>query len=241
MKSVDSIDATCNIAILLYFLNLSYIYNTAKIKIMKKISLLLAAISITLVISAQGNSQGKDKDKQKDKTEQPGKDKEKGKENDKEKNKEKEEKEKKVAADHDKKVWDGTFEKETDGPQPSKNQPTQVTAAFKKDYPNATNVSWSKFRGDWTATFRNGASTSTAVYHANGERKDTRTPVTRNEMPRKVVDSIFKRRPTAKLDDVVKVEGAKGAKEIYRVKDIIEGKPQYVYYNAEGLPVKYDY
>lgn len=212
---------------------------------MKKISLLLAAISITLVISAQGNSQGKDKDKQKDKTEQAGKakgkDKEENKENDKEKNKEKEEKEKKDAADHDKKVWEGTFEKEADGPKPSNNQPTQVTGAFKKDYPNATNVSWSKFRGDWTATFRNGTSTSTAVYHANGERKDTRTPVTRKEMPNKVVDSILKKRPTAKLDDVVKVEGAKGAKEIYRVKDVIDGKPQHVYYNADGLPVKYDY
>ena len=217
MRSEGSIVVICNID-RSRILNLGYIYTNAKIKIMKKISLLLTAISITFIICGQGNSQGKDKDKQKDKTEQASKDKEKdkGKEenkgNNKEKNKEKEDKEKKDVADHEKKVWDGTYAKEGDGPKPSKNQPTQVTSSFQKDYPNATNVSWSKYRGDWTATFRNGASTSTAVYHANGERKDTRTPITRNEMPKKVVDSIFKKRPTAKLDDVVKVEGAKGAK-----------------------------
>lgn len=214
---------------------------------MKKITLLLTAISLTFIISAQGNTQGKDKDKQKDKTEQTGKDKEKDKSkevnkgNGKENDKEKGDKEKREIADHEKRVWEGTYAKESDGPTPSKNQPTQVTGAFQKDYPNATNVSWSKYRGDWTATFRNGASTSTALYHANGERKDTRTPITRNEMPKKVVDSIFKKRPTAKLEDVVKVEGAKGSKEVYRVKDTIEGKSQYVYYNADGLPVKYDY
>jgi hypothetical protein len=36
---------------------------------------------------------------------------------------------------------------------------------------------------------------STALYHANGERRDTRTPITRNEMPRNVLDAIFKRSP----------------------------------------------
>lgn len=245
MRSEDSTGVICNTGRLFHVLE--YLITMKKIKTMKKISLLLTAISITLIISAQGNSQGKDKDKQKDKTEQAGKDKEKGKGkeenkgNSKEKNKEKEDKEKKDVADHEKKVWEGTYAKEGDGPKPSKNQPTQVTGAFQKDYPNATNVSWSKYRGNWTATFGNGPYKSTAVYHANGERKDTRTPITRDKMPKHIQESILKEKPDTKLDDVVKIETPKGAKEIYRVKDMKDGKPEFKYYDADGKPVKYDY
>ena len=206
---------------------------------MKRISLMLLGIGISLIISAQGNSQGKDKDKQKDKTEQT--DKDKGKDKSKEKNKESEDKEKKEVAAHEKKVWEGTYAKEGDGPKPSKNQPTQVTSAFQKDYPNAANVTWSKYRGDWTATFGNGLAKSTAVYHANGERKDTRTPITKDKMPKHVQESILKDKPDSKLDDIVKIEAPKGAKEIYRIKETKGGKPEYKYYDADGKPVKYDY
>ncbi len=138
-------------------------------------------------------------------------------------------------------MWDGAYAKESDAPKPAKNQPANVQSSFQKDYPNAGSVSWSKYRGDWTATFRNGAWMSTAVYHANGDRKDTRTPITRNEIPKKVLDSIFRKRPGMKLEDAIKVEAPKGAKEIYRVKDIIEGKTQYIFYNSDGSIVKYDY
>src|SRR5215218_5210105 len=71
-------------------------------------------------------------------------------------------------------VLDG---KKGGGSKSSKNQPTKARQAFAAVYPNATNVSWSKYRGDWTATFNNGVSRSVAVYHANGQRKDTRTVI----------------------------------------------------------------
>ena len=70
---------------------------------------------------------------------------------------------------HDKAVLDGT---KGGGSKPSKNQPAKVRQAFASDYPGATNVGWSKYRGDWIATFSNNGITSTAVYHANGQRKD---------------------------------------------------------------------
>ena len=235
-RSADNIAGICKYN---HVLNLGYIYNKAKIKTMKRISLLVMAISSSLIVFAQGNSQGKDKNKQKDKTEQAGKDK--SKQDHKDSDKEKEDKNIKEVADHEKKVWEGTYAKEGDGPMPSKNQPAQVTGAFQKDYPNATNVSWSKYRGDWTATFGNGLNKSTAVYHANGERKDTRTPIARDKMPKHVQESILKQKPDSKLDDVVKIEMPKGSKEIYRIKDIKEGKPEYKYYDADGKPVKYDY
>ena len=65
-------------------------------------------------------------------------------------------------------VWGGT----SGTGKPSKNQPAKVSQAFAADYPGAGNVSWSKYRGDWTATFNNNGITSTAVYHANGQRKE---------------------------------------------------------------------
>lgn len=196
---------------------------------MKKILLLLTSFVIALIVTGQGNSQGKNKQKDKGKAEQSGK------------SKEPDEKEKKDRAEHEKKVWDGTYSKEGDGPKPSKNQPAKVRSSFQRDYPNASGVSWSKYRGDWTATFRNGAWMSTAVYHANGERRDTRTPITRNEMPRIVLDSIFKRRPDTRLEEVIKVQVPNVVKDIFRIKDIIQGKPTYLYYNSDGVPVKYDY
>jgi uncharacterized protein YxeA len=196
---------------------------------MKKILLIVTAFVFSLAVLAQGNSQGKGKDKQKGKPEQVGS------------NKEKEEKDRKDKSDHEKKVWDGTYTKEGDGPKPSKNQPAKVRSSFQRDYPNASGISWSKYRGDWTATFRNGAWMSTAVYHANGERRDTRTSVTKNEMPRIVLDSIFKKRPDTRLEDVIKVQVPNVVKDIFRIKDIIQGKPSYFYYNSDGVAVKYDY
>ena len=153
----------------------------------------------------------------------------------------KEEKEKIEKDEHNKKVWEGTSGKRGKGPKSSKNQPAKVRAAFQSDYPYATNVSWSKYRGDWIATFGNGLVMSTAVYHANGERRDTRTPIKRNEVPRNVLDSIFKRGSSTRLDDIIKIEPPGVTKNIFRIKDIILGNPEYFYYDSDGWLVKYNY
>jgi hypothetical protein len=79
------------------------------------------------------------------------------------------------------------------------------------------------------------------VYHANGERRDTRTPVTRNEMPRNVFESIYKSHPATSLEDIIKIEVPNAAKDIFRIKDILGGKPSYFYYNSDGQLVKYNY
>ena len=55
----------------------------------------------------------------------------------------------------------------------SKNTPRKVGDAFRNDFPNATNVRWTKDRGTWTATFGGGGlfgGTNTATYKANGQR-----------------------------------------------------------------------
>jgi len=200
---------------------------------MKKFFLLSTGFIFSLIMIAQGNSNNNGKEKDKSKNEKPVK-------QGSREQKEKEANEKKQQ-EHNKKIWAGTSDKNGKGPIPSKNQPTKVSTAFQRDYPNAVNVSWSKYRGDWTASFGNGLYWSTAVYHANGERRDTRTPVTRNEMPQNVLDAIFKRSPETRLEDVIKIEVPNIVKDIFRVKDILGGKPTYFYYQSDGQLVKYNY
>jgi hypothetical protein len=201
---------------------------------MKKFFLLSTGFIFSLTMIAQGNSNNNGNGKDKPENEKAAK-------QGSNEQKEKEAKEKRQQDDHTKKVWAGTSGKSGNGPMPSKNQPAKVRAAFQRDYPDAGNVSWSKYRGDWTATFGNGFYRSTAVYHANGERRDTRTPVTRNEMPRNIFESIYKSHPGISLEDIIKIEVPNAAKDIFRIKDILGGKPAYFYYDSDGQLVKYNY
>jgi hypothetical protein len=196
---------------------------------MKQLLILSLVTILSIAISAQGNSQKGNNKSSKATT------------SDKANSNEKDNNDSKDRSDHEKKIWEGTFTKASNGPKPSKNQPAGVRVAFQRDYPNATNVYWSKYRGDWTATFTNGLWMSTAVYHANGNRRDTRTIVTRNEMPKVILDDIFKKKPDTKLGDIIKIEVPKVIKDIFRIKSVIDGKPQYVYYNSDGLTVQYNY
>lgn len=198
---------------------------------MKKFLLLITGSVFSLTIIAQANKSDKGK----------GKDKSKNEKSINQKSTEQIAKEKRVNDEHSKKIWEGTSGNSGKGPQPSKNQPARVRSSFQKDYPNASNISWSKYRGDWAATFGNGIFMSTALYHANGERRDTRTPVTKNEVPRNILDSIFRRRPGVWMEDVIKIERPGIINDIFRIKDIIQGKARYFYYDNDGKLVKYNY
>lgn len=90
-----------------------------------------------------------------------------------------------------------------------KNIPTQVRNSFTGEYPNAVNATWTKNRGDWTVVFGNGVWRSTATYHSNGERVDTRTPLTREQAPRSVLDEILRRYPKTDTKDIIKIEKPK--------------------------------
>ncbi len=53
------------------------------------------------------------------------------------------------------------------------NTPRKVRDAFYRDYPNASNVSWTKERGVWTARFNGGGifgGGNSVSYKANGQR-----------------------------------------------------------------------
>lgn len=204
---------------------------------MRKLFFLLAAAILSTAVSAQGNSGNKEKSKNNPSVSQPGNSSS-GDHGNSDKVKDKEKKDKAKYDEHDNKVWEGIGDNSC--MKPSKNQPAKVREAFKRDYPNAVNVRWTKCRGDWTATF-NGIFRSTAVYHANGIRKDTRTPVNRDNIPRRILDEIFKKRPDTRLDEAIKIEVPGAVKDIFRIKNILEGKAVFEYYDADGVKVGYKY
>lgn len=133
-------------------------------------------------------------------------------------------------------IWEGTS-----GAKPSKNQPAKVREAFQRDYPQALGTQWSKYRGDWTASFTTGLLHSTAVYHANGERKDTRTLVQPKTIPQVILDGIRKKRPAIIIGNAVKIELPGNDVPVFRLHTTNNGNPEFYYYNNKGVEVKYDY
>ncbi|MGG9972510.1 hypothetical protein ACQ33O_12015 [Ferruginibacter sp. SUN002] len=197
---------------------------------MKKSIIILSAFILSCsMIFAQGNGKGKAKGKSKAPKEAKAKH-EKNEKND------KDEKDK-----HNSVIWGGTSNEGNGNCKSSKNQPRKVRDNFKADYPNAVNVEWCKYRGDWTATFSNRLfGRSTAVYHANGKRKDTRSVTPWIKVPRPVATKIESSNPTIKIGDVVKIELPK-SRDIFRIPVPKTNGTEYLYYEADGTEVKYDY
>ena len=84
----------------------------------------------------------------------------------------------------------------------SKNLPSQVAASFNRDYPGATNVSWTKSRGVWTASFNNGILRNRVSYAANGQQvgvnsTNTSTYPAPNGIPSRVSTAFYRDFPNA--------------------------------------------
>ncbi len=198
---------------------------------MKKISLIIALAGMSYCVTAQGNSNGKVKGKNKERNEYNKQ------ENEGEKNKHDNDDEKgKREDDNDNRNNRDVYAPGNTG-KFSKNQPKKVQDALYRDYPSATNVIWSKNKGDYSATFGNGIWRSTAVYHANGERRDTRTPLTRQQLPGGTVwDRIF-RRDNITPTSYIQIERPSVAEKIYR---ILSGNNTVYFYDANGNRVNYN-
>lgn len=213
---------------------------------MKKIFLFCLAAFISFSLAAQGNSGNKGKSKDNPSTSQadnPGNsgNKDKGKDKStKEKNNRQQNEDKAKNDEHDRKIWDGVEGSKSCG-KPSKNQPAKVREAFQGDYPTAVNVRWTKCRGDWTATFSGAVFRSTAVYHANGDRKDTRTPIGKNDLPGVILDSIFKRKPGINIGDIIRIELPGGLNDLFRIKTDTGTQSEFQFFNKLGEMIKYDY
>jgi hypothetical protein len=127
---------------------------------MKKFLFIMAAITLSMGAIAQGNGKGKGQHKQ---HKQHGKSKQGKVYND-------------DRYDRDDNVNDRVYRNSQNGNNNGKytnNAPRKVRDAFYQDYPNASNVSWTKDRGVWTARFNGGGifgGGNTVSYRANGQR-----------------------------------------------------------------------
>lgn len=96
--------------------------------------------------------------------------------------------------------------------------PAKVQAAFARDYGNVSGVTWSKSRGNWTASYNGGlfgGARSIATYHANGARVDTRTTVPLTQIPQPV--TIWQQRsPSINIGRIVRID-LPGQQEVYQV------------------------
>jgi ribosomal protein L21E len=79
------------------------------------------------------------------------------------------------------------------------------------------------------------------VYHANGQRKDTRTVIQKTQLPKTIIDDIFKKRRNAQLGDAVRIEIPQAVKDIFRVKTTEGNTSHFIFYDADGKEVNYDY
>lgn len=114
-----------------------------------------------------------------------------------------------------------------------KNIPTKVRKGFSADYPGAVNEVWTKNRGDWTVTFNNNVWRSTATYHSNGDRIDTRTPVNQQQTPRPVMDEILRRFPQSNPKDIIKIEKPQNP-NLFQVIVEAMGKKKTLMLNEQG-------
>jgi hypothetical protein len=113
------------------------------------------------------------------------------------------------------------------------NIPTQVRNSFNADYPNASDAVWTKQQGDWTVNFRNYAYRSTATYHSNGERVDTRTSMPSQQAPAPVLGEIQKRFPQANPKDIIKIEKPKNP-NLFQVMINEGGKLKTILFDEKG-------
>jgi hypothetical protein len=55
------------------------------------------------------------------------------------------------------------------------------------------------------------------------------------------MDEILKKRPNSRISDIVKIEVAKAANNIFRIKTVEGSTSRFSFYDANGKEVNYDY
>lgn len=127
---------------------------------MKKILFILMSFTLSLGVIAQGNGKGKDKNKHNKHNKHAGVNQ--GRVYNNQPNQ--------TVNDR---IFGGNNNNTNNGGKYTNNAPRKVRDAFYRDYPNASNVSWTKDRGVWTAHFNGGGifgGGNSVSYKANGQR-----------------------------------------------------------------------
>jgi len=141
---------------------------------------------------------------------------------------------------HERIIWEGTSGSDFDELVPDTVLPAKVKTTFASDYPGVI-PRWNKYRGEWTATFRNGAYQSTAIYHANGSRRDTRSSLEYGQIPAGLITIVTTKYPGSEIKVAVRIEAPATKKYIYRIKTVTEGNTRFLFFDEDGNEVSYLY
>lgn len=95
--------------------------------------------------------------------------------------------------------------------QNGQNVPEAVKTAFAKQFPNATNIKWSKENDrEWEAEFKTDGKAYSANFNSEGKWLETEYKISSNEIPATVLSAIAKEFAGYKTEESEVSETAKG-------------------------------
>ena len=114
---------------------------------------------------------------------------------------------------------------------------TNAKQSFEQKFPNAQNVSWEKEQaGEWEAEFTLDGKKKSANFKENGEWLETESEITESEVPASVSRAMKAKFPTAKVEEINRVEREDGISYEYEFQ--LNGKTQEVLFNSSGTILK---
>jgi hypothetical protein len=141
--------------------------------------------------------------------------------------------------DHERVVWAGTGIDLNEKSKNVKNVPNAVLTSFRQYFPNQEIDNFRKYRGLIAVTTSNPVYTTTLVYKPNGAFVEARTVATESDLPASIKENIT-RKAGYTSDGLVMIENANKEK-FYRVHLKKGQENEFVFYNAAGEQVLYDY
>jgi len=93
----------------------------------------------------------------------------------------------------------------TDKPQKDSKIPETVQDAFKKHYPNITDVNWEKEGSDYEAEFKNGEMETSVVIDASGKILETETAMETSALPKTILSYLEANYKGQKVKEAAKI------------------------------------
>lgn len=103
--------------------------------------------------------------------------------------------------------------------------PPAVKAKFISLYPAKPDVKWEKEKNNYEAEFKQNKMEVSVLFEATGTIVQTETEISVSALPKAVIDYVSKNLPGKKIEEAVKITGAKG-KITYEVE---VGKADYLF------------
>lgn len=97
---------------------------------------------------------------------------------------------------------------QTETKSKSPKTPAKVTAAFAKEFPNKK-AKWEKEEGNYEAEFSLNGTDASAVYDANGNRKELEVEINSKDLNPSILDYLKKNYATYKINEAAKITSDK--------------------------------